>query len=232
MQIFWRLVLAHFLADFTLQTSFIVNWKRKNSWGGLVHSAIFLVCSLLFCLPLLSEPWPMPGNLFVLPGWLALLILSALHFVVDAWRVWAIKKRKMPDSFLFFLSDQFIHLLLIFLFSPYRTPFVSEKWVYLTILLVLVTDFSTIFLYFLEKDLFGYTRLLMQQKFYAMAERLVTALALLLPGWWALAFLVVWLTRLSVNRTHDKYDFSWFNILAGNALAVLFGIIGRYIYYS
>ena len=37
MAIFWRLILAHFLADFTFQTNAVASWKRQSVWGMAVH---------------------------------------------------------------------------------------------------------------------------------------------------------------------------------------------------
>ena len=55
MDIFWRLVLAHLLADFTFQTDFIAKWKRESIFGGLIHSFIFFVCASLLCFARLHE---------------------------------------------------------------------------------------------------------------------------------------------------------------------------------
>jgi hypothetical protein len=231
MDIFWRLVLAHFLTDFTLQTNAMAAWKRKSVWGGAAHSLVFLVTGSILCFHSLGDTWTIFLNCLALPGWAALALLTLSHFLEDEWRVKCIKVRKTADSFGFFLWDQAIHLLLIFVFTPCLAPQPPEKWAMLAILFVLTTHFTTIFVYYIDKDFFGYTRLLIQEKYYAMAERLVTGLAVLLPGWWSVAFVVVWLTRVVVRRSSRKYDFSWFSIIAGNTLALLFGLIARLVYY-
>ena len=47
--IFWRLVLAHFIADFTLQTNKRGQWKRVSRWGMIVHVLCHPLMYLLFC---------------------------------------------------------------------------------------------------------------------------------------------------------------------------------------
>jgi hypothetical protein len=174
--------------------------------------------------------WVAPAGIAV-TGWAAIAVMTVFHFVVDEWRVWTIQRLNSPDTFLFFLLDQFIHLLLIFLFSPLLPASVPETWVVLAILLVLTTHFTSIFVYFLEKDLFGFARLHGREKYFSMAERLATALSLLLPGLWAFSFLAVWLLGMVMRRRRQDPDFSWLNIILGNVLAVIFGLIGRSIYY-
>jgi hypothetical protein len=232
MHLFWRLVLAHFLADFTFQADFIAAWKRRNVAGGVVHSLIFLACSLALTGGYLFEPWPLFGTTANLPGWAALLVLSFLHFLEDEWRVWTIQKRGSPDNLFFFLWDQFIHLLLIFLFFPTGIVLPPEPVVFLAILGILVTHFSSIFIFYLEKEIYGFSKIMTGEKYYSMAERLVTGLALLLPGWAALSFLAVWLARIFWQRRQGTYGISPVNIAVGNILAVVCGIAGHIIYYG
>lgn len=232
MQVLWRLVLAHFLTDFTFQTNFVANWKREKLWGALFHSGLFFVCGAALCFNNLGEVWFSVKNIIVLKGWVTLAILTLLHFIEDEWRVWTIKKMKSPDILPFFLWDQFIHLMFIFVFAPKEDGLVSEKWVLLAILLILVTHFTTIMIYYIEKDIFGKTKVLTQEKYYSMSERVVTGMILLLPGWWALGVLVFWLARAVINRVKGNFEFSWTNIIVGNLLAIVFGFCARLIYYS
>ena len=43
MVIFWRLLLAHLLADFTLQLDIVNRLKRKSAWGMQLHCLTHLV---------------------------------------------------------------------------------------------------------------------------------------------------------------------------------------------
>ncbi|MCK5583328.1 MAG: DUF3307 domain-containing protein, partial [Elusimicrobiales bacterium] len=43
MIIFWRLLLAHFLADFTLQFDIVNRLKRKGILGMIIHCGTHLI---------------------------------------------------------------------------------------------------------------------------------------------------------------------------------------------
>ena len=57
MEIFWRLILAHLLADFTFQTDHIAAWKRRSAWGTFIHSTFQLLTSVALTLTRLGETW-------------------------------------------------------------------------------------------------------------------------------------------------------------------------------
>ena len=168
MQIFWRLILAHLLTDFTLQTNFIAGWKRKNLWGGMAHSLVFFVCSWVLCYGRLTDVWVTFGNNVVIQGWTAITLLTILHFLEDEWRVWTIQRLNSPDNIWFFLWDQFIHFVLIFVFFPVQNGFNPEKGILLAILFILTTHYATIFIYYMEKDFFGHAELITEKKYYSM----------------------------------------------------------------
>ena len=51
MDIFWRLMFGHLLADFTFQTNFINRWKRTSFYGLLFHCLMHPFFMSLFILP-------------------------------------------------------------------------------------------------------------------------------------------------------------------------------------
>ncbi len=156
MEIFWKLVLAHLLGDFTFQTDFIAKWKRESIFGGLMHSLIFFACAAALCFGQLGEHWAAWGVSFPVNGWVMLAVLSLFHFFEDEWRVRTIRKAQSADSFLFFIIDQCIHIGLIFVFFPPQTWQMPEKWIFLSMLFVLTTHFTSIFVYFSEKAVFWF----------------------------------------------------------------------------
>jgi hypothetical protein len=230
MQIIWQLVLAHLLADFTFQTNVIADWKRRSSIGGVIHSGIFFVCAAVICYPVLGTVWvqPLPG--LALSGWATLLLLSTLHFIEDAWRVWTIQTLHSPDSFFFFMLDQFIHLSFIVALAPKDAGGEIQPWVMIAILVILITHFSTVFIYFMEKDMFGNSDLLSNNKYYFMAERLFIAGALQLPGLAALgSVLGIWAAHAVFYRVRKQDRFSLFSAIVGNVMALSFGLVARHI---
>lgn len=229
MQNILLLVLAHLLADFTFQSDAILDWKRRNAVGGVIHSGIFFLCAAVLCFPSLSMTWVHPVAGISLNGWAALFLLSVMHFVVDAWRSWTIQALHSPDSFFFFLLDQFIHLVLIVAMAPQESALAVQPWVLLAILFVLVTHFSSVFIFFMEKDLFGQSDVLKTGKYYHMGQRLLVAGAMLLPGLvWPLAGIaVVWGAQLIRFRLRRPDRYSLLNTVIGNILALGFGLLAR-----
>src|SRR4051812_43217922 len=116
MIIFWRLVLAHILGDFTLQFNAIAHWKRHSKWGMAVHVLTHPIVSGALTWPFLGRVW-IETRWLHLPGWLCVLLIGFFHYLEDEWRVWSIQKTGAPDSTVFFFWDQAVHLAVILAFS-------------------------------------------------------------------------------------------------------------------
>lgn len=92
-----RLLLAHIMADFFLQTDKLCRMKRdgKNKWTALsLHCAIHATLAYLFV-----SQWA---------NWMIPTVIFATHFLTD----W-LKTSFMKDSIRTFLTDQAIHLAVI-----------------------------------------------------------------------------------------------------------------------
>jgi hypothetical protein len=234
MDIFWRLLFGHLVADFTLQTNFINRWKRGSLWGMLVHCLIHPICYVLLTWRSLGEVWTSVGSLS-LPGWACIIILFAAHFLEDQWRVTSIFRHKAPDNTLYFLWDQVIHAAIIFAVAPIGLangePLTPEKWPVLGCLAVALTHMTTVTTYFLEKDLCGGDYPGFDEKYLGMAERLVLGLSFLLPhnGWMYVA--PVWLLCTAALRGSRLLDLSWFSYGFGGAMSVACGLLARCVYY-
>jgi len=232
MEIFWRLLLAHLLTDFTFQTDFLARWKIKSAVGVLVHSLVFFVCAAALCLPEINDAWPIKEPYIVLRGWLVIAILSLLHFLEDGWRAHTINKENSSDSFAFFLWDQLTHYFMLFVFTPAGGSLLPGKWVSLGILFVLATHFSAIVIYYIQKGLPRAVPILRNEKYYFILERAAMLAALLLPGFWALTFPAVLLMRKAVKKVSFPSPFSAVNITASPLLALAFGTLARFVFYT
>jgi hypothetical protein len=231
MQIFWRLILAHFLTDFTLQTNFIARWKRKSILGDIIHTLLFFICGGILNFNVLGKTLYTFHSL-QFNGWFLLGFVTLLHLAEDEWRVRTVNKFPRSDSFFFFLYDQFVHLSLIFIVFPPELGLQQENWVLLAILFIMVTHFSSIVIYFIEKDIRGSSAVPGGQKYLSMLERLATASLLLIPGWWFLIGLAIWLAFLISQRSARSKNVSGLSLTTGTLLALLFGLCARYICYS
>ncbi|PKM92913.1 MAG: hypothetical protein CVU80_00830 [Elusimicrobia bacterium HGW-Elusimicrobia-4] len=227
MYFFWRLLLAHLLADFTFQTDRIAKWKREDISGIFFHVLIFLFFAVAINYQYL------PQKDFAA----ALLILAATHIIEDRWRVYSINKYNLPDNILFFLLDQFVHILLIFVLAP-ANPVGAEttKWVFIVIIFVVAAHFSTILIYFIKKLFYADVGIIIQEKYQAIFERLFIVVCFIIPGKWywiVLPFAVglVVIERFSLRKTENKLDFSAFNIITSNIIAIILSIAARSVWY-
>ncbi|MDE2489451.1 MAG: DUF3307 domain-containing protein [Elusimicrobia bacterium] len=237
MEIFWRLMFGHLLADFTFQTNFINRWKRTSFAGLLVHCLMHPLFYVALCWPFLRETW-VSNAFFRLNGWECIGLVFLTHLLEDWWRVYTIHKYGMPDNTVFFVWDQVIHYSVIFAVVPLaaasaaRAGFFPEKWPILGCLFVLVTHATTVLIYFLEKDMHGAEYPGFDEKHLAMAERLVLALCFLLPSAAGAAVVAaLWLGVMSFLRRRRLFDLTAFTFYMGAALAVLCGLAARVVYY-
>lgn len=235
MLIFWRLMLGHLLADFTLQTDLINAWKRRSTWGMLVHCAMHPILYAALTFPYLNDYW-VQTQWIDLKGWTCVFILFVLHFIEDEWRVFMIRKLQFTDNTLFFLWDQLVHYACIFILFPIglfdlSQGWIPEKWTVLACLFVMVTHYSTVVVYFIEKDLYGASFPDFDEKYMGMAGRMVLALCFLLPGPWWLILSAAWLGVVFYLRARQLIDFTWFSLYAGSFLGVLCGVGARAVYY-
>src|SRR5690242_20235198 len=109
MVIFWRLVLAHFIADFTLQTNAIAAWKRQSRWGMFAHILTHPVVMAALTRPYSSWTW-VQTRWFRLDGWVCIALITLFQWLENEWRVWSIQETGSPDNTGFFLWHQVVHL--------------------------------------------------------------------------------------------------------------------------
>ncbi|NLO90519.1 MAG: DUF3307 domain-containing protein [Elusimicrobia bacterium] len=231
MIILWRLVLAHLLADFTLQTDWVARVKRSG-WGGmLAHSGLHLLSMLALTWDFRNDYWIDWGFLQV-KGWLCVLLIFVIHNLQDQWRIYTIKKFNTADGTVNFLWDQAVHLGVLFVFSPVvgfadSGVWRPERWVELGILFVLVTHAGTVLLYFIDQHLYGDKFPSFGRKYLLMAHRLLLWVLFLLPGWqWLLAG-ALWLAYgwyLLRAGMIDLRRRTFYFAMAGTALC---GALGR-----
>jgi len=225
MTIFWRLVLAHFLADFTFQTNKVATWKRENRAGMLVHILTHPAVTYVLVWPYLSLPW-VQTPWIRLNGWVCVALLTILHWLEDEWRVWSIRETGSPDSTGFFLWDQVVHLTMILAFAPTLPGLKPDPWILPALCVVLLTHFVSVLVYFLENDLWGNSQVLAEKKYWYIGERLIGAALFLLPGpWFLLAFgWIGWIVYLHYARSRER---TWIHLVVGNTAVVLLGLLAR-----
>ena len=125
MSLFIRLLLAHFIADFPLQTKEVFHIKSNTEWGVLLHTTIVLVFSTLLSFQYLENPRAI----------MIVLIVFITHTIIDKVKLDYLKKNNNNDIKIFML-DQFLHISIIFfltfnfnqkylLVSPFKNAFLD-----------------------------------------------------------------------------------------------------------
>lgn len=94
---FWQLALAHLVADYPLQTPWIVTAKRHLP-GLFVHIGVHLAAMIVFC-----------GSAWLLV-WPYIFLLALIHFTIDYGKAYFSRCR--PDLVVFpYIIDQLLHLI-------------------------------------------------------------------------------------------------------------------------
>lgn len=235
MIIFWRLLLSHLLADFTLQLDVVNRMKRKNLWGMLLHCLTHFVVSAALTWNYLPETWvrlgPLPVN-----GWGALGLMLAAHFVIDELRVYSMKTLHFRDNTASFLADQLLHFYVLFMVSPVIIGgpglLLGEKWSAIAVMLVLVTHFTTVLVYFLEKDMFGKAFPHFDEKYFLIFERVVLWAFFFAAGYWWIPFALAWIVQIFYIKRKRIIDMSRVNIWLSVLITLLLGAWTRFAYYG
>ncbi|OIO00450.1 MAG: hypothetical protein AUJ51_10290 [Elusimicrobia bacterium CG1_02_56_21] len=235
MIIFWRLLLSHLLSDFTLQFDIVNRMKRDNMWGMLIHGMTHFVVSAALTWNYLPETWITFGPL-ALNGWWALGLMLLTHFGIDELRIYSMKTLHYRDNTVSFLTDQLLHFYVLFLIAPVIIPepglLLGEKWATIAVTLVLVTHFTTVLVYFLEKDLFGKGFPHFDEKYFLIFERVVLWAFFFAAGYWWIPFAVAWVFQLMYMKRKRIIDMTRTNVWVSVVITALLGVWTRYAYYG
>ena len=230
MEIFWRLVLGHLLADFTFQTNYIAAWKRRSPWGLLVHVTLHPLFYIALTWPYLDYTWVRTPWLS-LTGWACIALIYVIHYLEDWWRVWNVN-HGVRDNLLFYLWDQVIHLIVIFAVVPVPDGLPLHKWPLLGCLFVLTTHCATVTIYYVEKTFYGVDFPPTEEKYVSMLIRLAETACFLLPGYWWVALVAFMVYRLGWHVYKRRLDLSWTGLLLSNVIVVACGFAARTVFYS
>ena len=138
MQLFATLLLGHLIADFPLQTDWVVQFKKRHITGLALHAGIHMgVTALLILDPL--RHWPI------------LAILGLAHFATDWLKLRVTVRPQAPG----FLIDQAAHLGVIVLIARWASELavVLPSWVLYPAALVGMAPAIAMFLLILANDL-------------------------------------------------------------------------------
>ncbi len=108
MALLWRLLLAHFLTDFTFQSEWF--FRQKNKYlSRIFHGAFAGLLSLLIVLPYME----VKGRVNI-PLLLLVIAIGVSHILIDVFKLY-LSLQKDRETFSLFIADQTLHLLIIYL---------------------------------------------------------------------------------------------------------------------
>jgi len=154
LNIFSRIFLAHFLADFPFQFDFIFKWKQKGFLGIIPHSFIHIFFIYLF----------LPSLHIYRMFYVYLALVLFLHTLQDNTKFLIWSKRK-TDNIWLFLLDQFVHILVMFViflfpfvkyFNPSEPLLLSSSRLNLFFSFLIFISFGgTIVMYYIDKTFYS-----------------------------------------------------------------------------
>ncbi|MFH1012491.1 MAG: DUF3307 domain-containing protein [Candidatus Peregrinibacteria bacterium] len=178
-------IVAHFLADFPLQTCPLADYKKTHFFGMAIHSLMHVVISAILLIPFLHEK----------KVWISILVIVIFHYLFDKVKIF-LNQRFKVNEFLTYLFDQAAHLLIIILIAVYYlgplAPHLNEMGLrYYTNPFVFLYFFTLIFCtYFYDVTRWVYRNTKKPHK-YERDFVLIAKNALIVT----LAFVVYWLTN-------------------------------------
>ncbi len=227
MFVFWRLLLAHFIADFPIQTNKIYFLKTKYPWGSFLHSGIFVIVAALLLWPLWGRP----------DFWFFLLFLFVSHGIQDLLKI-IYNRKNRHDSVWIFLLDQVLHI--AFISTVFLLPISLVKYtigqgawfywysqdkpiIYLTFL-VGIGFGGSILIPYVEKLVKHLPQVEIPPKFkyYGILERILVIILVSTPGYWYVFTPIVFLVRYFSRETYSTVS-----VLVSFLAAVAGGIILR-----
>jgi uncharacterized protein DUF3307 len=119
LEIFWIFCLGHLMTDFVLQTTSLVERKKKGKFSayaqhGLTHYFAILIVAAIFDLPRLAD----------IRFQLTVVALTAMHLGIDWTKLRLTTPGRIPDGLAIFLADQAVHLasitLAVFIYTGAR----------------------------------------------------------------------------------------------------------------
>ncbi len=224
MLIFWRLVLAHFIADFTLQTNKVAQWKRVSRWGMVVHVLCHPLMYLLFCWNYLPWPWVRWHGL-ALNGWTCIVLIVLLHWLEDEARVWCIPSTwnaRQPRPSCFGIRPSTWAFLLAF--APLLNGTHIEPWVLIAISAVLLAHFTSVFDFLRRKRrLRRLHRSGRHHKYAFMIERLSPGGSFPSSRPPGLPPSFLWMAGLLIQRTRGRLNRTWIHLAITLTVVLLAG---------
>ncbi len=237
MIVFWHLLLAHFLADFTLHTDYIYRKKITNPFKGLtVHGLVYLVCLLICCLPYLEINWfTVAGVSF--NGVESIFLLTLIHILSDFIDV-SDNHDVIGINAVMFVCWQIIEISILFIVAPFiLTPERTDIsfWILILIIilngLIISSHLLMVLIHLFIKDFVHKNYPTFDERYVSMIYRGGLYMSLILPSNIAFLVALIWIGCLSIIFKMKEVNFMSGKNIAGTILTLLIAMGVRYLIY-
>ena len=215
MIVFWRLLLAYYICAVLFYNQRFVDWRvRHDGLASVLQTISFALISAIVCRSYLSMDWQF-AELWPMPGWVGILVASVLYSLINRLFVYRLDQKK--GYTLIFLIHDTLAILALFICSPLHVLYntgnlVAEAHTVFLVGFLVVTKMMGIFIYAVEKDLYGREYPTIDESFVTMLMRLIFFLIVLLPGWrWVVVWLV-WVYACGEAHQNRLMDLSRFSL--------------------
>lgn len=197
MTVFWRLLLAHFLADFVLHTDKIYDLKKSTRfYGVLTHGAIYLFCLVICLLPYLKMDWFSLWGIYF-NGFNAITLLTLFHMLCDKIDKSDVMEVKGCNAFLF-TAWQLIEILILFLVFPILPVyggnfFGADKLLIIVNGALVVTYGFMVLIHLIARDFSKEAYPIFDERYITMLSRLLLYLSILLPSYIGYLLAAAWI---------------------------------------
>jgi|SRR5690554_3654443 hypothetical protein len=230
---FWRLILAHVVSDFLLQTKSVVGNKHRLK-ANLIHGLVLLIVSTVIFIDML--------DFRIL---LMLFSISVVHGLIDYGKSYLDRLTGNRWNWLLFLLDQLLHIvsiyLLLTLFYPGRGEIISREFLQLTgeagwlkgiVFFIFITAGGS---YFTSSVCKRFTARLDDDdslqnagQYIGVLERIVIAAAILIGRFELIGFLIAAKSIIRHNSKKDRSFSEYF--LIGTLTSFLWAGLFTYLY--
>lgn len=235
MSIFWRLVLAHLMADFLFHFNFVYKLKNTKIFAGyFVHGVVFFLSAVVCCQDFLFIPWLKFASLN-LNGIQSIFVLSILHALLD--KINPSETRSFAGYNLFlFLLWQAMEIMLLFIFVPFisvrnQSFIVGDKFIFILVGGLISTYFFMVLIHFFKRDFCQGTYPIFDERFVSTLYRLSLYLFLLIPGFWGYLLGIIWAFLVVVLRKPFVVDTCPYRLYGGTAITIILALIMRFCIY-
>lgn len=231
MSIFWRLVLAHLMADFLFHFNFIYKLKNSKFFAGyFVHGVVFFVCASACCWNYLNISW-----FFGLNGVQSIFILAVLHAFLD--KINPCETRSFEGyNFSLFLLWQAIEIMLLFIVAPFvsvrgESFIIGDKFIFIVIGMLISTYFFMVLIHLFKRDFCQGVYPIFDERFVSTSYRLAIYLLLLIPTVWGYILGSLWVVSGAILKKPFIIDNCPYRLYGGTVITVIFALIVRFLIY-